>query len=746
MLYYTNLLQAGLKFSGQQLIANSSLLIAMLTVLTALYSGFAMAIGSYGYHVDGQYQLLSTAVLAGSDGVLGRDYVLYLGILPGKILSLFIWMEAGWFVIFCSFLSVLGWMIMTRLITAVWNVPPQRIWFVTLVSFAAFIFVNAFYITEQRLLIPDNSALSYRFVFAVCLFLGLSLLLARARLPRLSIALGIALMPLISFDYGLPLGVSAGIYIAIKNWSRPMEIVRIGLMAIGMFLAMVAFFTQFHLIDFVERYRGVSDGQYWYFQSYTNKIYDFETFLNGIRQYIVKKPEYWLLIFATLATTRRLIFVNIAIALFAAAVLLETVGHRSDRYYYPFYNVNILIFIVVSVNFIADRLVRLGGNKLPLADIYQLVLAVLVVGGVMTATSERFDKQVEHLKSAYRTYSGFISPEMHAYFSQHEEVPMIIGDYYSPVTHVYNANVHTSSALALHALGEKNKRDWQRILSGNQDIVVLTTSPDYSHWHLWSIMQQTWFYDTVVTHYRPVMSDAQHVVWEGRHEAAVWADTAHTCTVIPGDSTVQMEVEFDLPDTEKIYKVTIPVTYTGDHSLWRLRWRNGTMLRGKSWRDFGAPARSDSISFIIPGGRSELNIRAVRGRGGQARIDKCQISTISDIDPAMLFPAQILANMLLSMGKVFGEYSEYTTPLDFTDSNWTNGVLTINQSAVLLVSAADLLAPYYEQGMLVELSTGEVRGIEYVRRSPKYIEIWMDGEKLEPSLHGSPAKFRLARP
>ena len=746
MHYYSALFQAAGRLSGRALQIHNDFIISILLFLFTAYASVVLVTSPYSYHVDGQYQLLSTAVLAGSDAVLGRDYVLYLGILPGKFLSLFTWLEAGWFVLFCTMLSALGWMLVTRLLGSVWHVPKERVWLVSFLAFALFFLFNAFYMTERKLFIPDNSALSYRFVFSLALFLVLSLLLARNKLPYLRLGICIALMPLISFDYGVPIGLAAGFYVAFKRWRMPMDIVKTGSAALIFFFVLLAYFTQFHLLDFFERYRAVSDGQFWYFGSYTNKVFDFQALVNGLGDRISEKPQYWFLACLMLIVTRRVVFAAISLALLFAAILLDTVGHRSDRYYYPFYTFSVLVFLVVGADFLVARFLGILKTRNAALGVYQPALVVAVFVTTVVVSFAQFDKKRLHLQSKNRTYDGFISQQLHDYFAPLAGQIKIVGDYYSPTSHVYDGRVHTSSALAIHALGQRNQGAWLDTLADSSQVRVLTTNPAYTHWQMWSVMQQFWFFNAVLMHYRPNLIDPQHIVWEPREETATWREVANACTVNNNERNSSVSISFILPVSGSVYRANLEPHHSTNFALWRLRWRNGKMLRGRDWQDFGAPAREGKISFLLPGGDSELQLESVRGGAGEASITSCEVEVLDDSNAASLFPAQVLVNMARDPEGQLDQYSVYTQPLSFTDKNWKNGILTINKRAVVLVGADDSLAPFYQQGAVLEFTSGETRVIESVRQSTKYIELWLDGPKLDPAKHGAPNMFRLVDP
>ncbi|MCI5048516.1 MAG: hypothetical protein MRY59_13530 [Aquisalinus sp.] len=746
MQYFYVLLQAAAQFSAKNIHTHKNPILSALLFLFVAYGSVALVTSPNSYHVDGQYQLLSTAVLAGSDAVLGRDYVLYLGIIPGKFLSLFTWLEAGWFVLLCAFISGLGWMIVTRLAASALQVPRERIWLVSLLALVVFFLFCAFYMTERKLFIPDNSALSYRFVFSAGLFLLLSLLITRKQLPYLSLGLCIALMPLLSFDFGVPIGASAGLYVAIKQWRAPLDVAKTGVTALILFFGLLGLFTQFHYVDFFERYQAVSDGQLWYFGSYTDKIFDLQSLLASLGDRISQTPQYWIMACLVLLITRRLVFALISVALIMAAILLETVGHRSDRYYYPFYAFNALLLFIVAINFITAHLSKILESRRGAAQVYQPALAIMIMALAMTMSAEDFNKKRVQLQQQDRTYAGFISEDLKNYLAPLEGKVRLVGDYYSPAVHVYGGEVHTSSALAIHALGERNYSAWLNFLTGADDVRVLTTNPEYTYWQMWSVMQQFWFFDAVLVHFRPVMADQQHIVWQPRDEIASWSGVREECVIEDSRGTSRVSISFDLPVTSEVYKAILAPTYSGQHALWLLRWRNGKMMRGRNWQEFGASAQVSELSFLLTGGKSEVQLEAVRGRGGTAQITSCRIEVLKDSDAGAVFPKQVLANMQRSESDQPDAHSAATSPLDFTDQNWKNGILTINKRAVILVGSDDILAPFYQQGAVLEFTSGETRVIESVRQSTRYIELWLDGPKLDPATHGAPNRFRLVNP
>jgi len=362
----------------------------------------------------------------------------------------------------------------------------------------------------------------------------------------LGLATGIGL--LWSNDAGIPIVLALVLTLALALATRPLVLLRmLGAFAIGtaMSAGLILLLATHGEPDpwFRYNFADVAGDQIWYFGPWgrETRIFsplDLAHILTNARPISVLTLASlvvcgalaaWRLLRGRGAHTREGAFVFVAASLIGTALLPQIGGHVGSGYN------DITVFFGACAPIILGQRVILRHGRALVKGLGQLPVhalagtAALIMIGLEGSALAKTLEQTE--RTVYAGELGFhVSPAtasdlaaMKA-FSAHWRAQGIAPDrqllsvYTSALDITAQIESPTPVGSLIHALGPRNRADFEALVRRREVAAVTTIAPDYSGWEGWLARANAGFFAALHAHYRPVGRSDQHVLWIRRDE------------------------------------------------------------------------------------------------------------------------------------------------------------------------------------------------------------------------------------
>jgi hypothetical protein len=264
----------------------------------------------------------------------------------------------------------------------------------------------------------------------------------------------------------------------------------------------------------------------------------------------------------------------------------------------------------------------------------------------------------------------------------------------------------------------RHVREISQGLLKDADLIITTrysTSPAFQPWNL---SQSYWFYDELISRWEPVFTSPTTMVWKKAHDRLAF--TGVSCLVSADKNS------FTLPKAlPGFYRITLGYSSVGTAG------RHLLMLRN----NISYPFDAGGFLSLMPG---------------------TQIATF----PVLLSPGEVDVFNLKVIGEAHAGISSCTAdriayendellrtrrPSDFflTDENWKNGIA--RRWAGFFTSNTEVNRDRFKEGNTVIFSNGDKRSVVSAAENGPYLNIWVDGEILNPEEVGLPSRFEAVQ-
>ena len=712
-----------------------------LSLAICIVTALASSVHVPTFHLDGAFQTASGLFRLESGQLPGRDFYPYLGV--GPLLAIFpIYKIFGGdlaaTVAAAKFVTIfLSWMAVATL----WHFVLRPTNVIYSLIGGSLILFGIDLIASQSLLSnllgfglePGNSLRPVRAMLPYLVALSIYFLIktithVNARNFLISATLGIAL--LWSNDFAIPtfgiflLFVFFWFYCFERNWVRHASI--IAATSIVVWFVVLSLVTAGHPIDLLKyNFLDVAKDQWWYFGPYGSSTRIFEVSqlsrLFSTENYF---PLFVLFVTLLLAIKTRLIenylIFSIGLTLFAGGSLASMGGHLGG-YFGGFYFWGIVTALIFSLK--ALTLMANSGKWLAFFHPCWMHISGLLIIGLMASVALQDYKR--NVKQAQADQTKFYVDEFGAYldvsfreyidYARQNSDYIAIEDYWGLWNSLNRSFPPWPVDSVIHALG--NVRKISRDSLKKADLIITTRYSTSTTWQPWNLSQNYWFYDDLIANWAPILTSPTTIVWKRAHDRSAFLRVA--CHVSPDENS------FTLPQSAPgFYRITLGYSSVGGG-------RHLLMVRNNI--SYGADA--GGFLSLMPGNH---------------------IATF----PVLLSSEEIEVFNLKVIGEAHAEISSCTAdrvlyqneellrvrkPSDFflTDGNWINGIA--RRWAGFFTHTTEVNRTNFKVGNTVVFSNGEKRSVVSVTENGPYLNIWVDGETLNPEDVGLPSKFEVAQ-
>lgn len=717
--------------------------IVLLCLAYSLLYSMTIAINIPTFHLDGAFQTASGLFRVNSGQFPGRDFFPYLGVGPIVILFPIFKMfgaNLSASVISAQCVTLIAGVLSTSLILhLIWR--PKS--FSTSITAGAILFLAPIAATTyfsfqlpgwiSFSIAPGNSLRPIRALAPYLLGIGYYFSILNIKNEKIKYVLsGIltALILLWSNDYAIP---SAGLFalfvsmhslrsntLNLRNSLTYFFAVSISGMIL---LSLVTHGNPLALIKY--NFLDVAKDQWWFFGPYGESSRIFS--LQQLGRLVSQENQFPLVVLASiaiLAIKTRLIehalIFWIGLVLFAGGVVASVGGHLGG-YFDAFYFWGAVTLIITFGYF-----VWLGTNKLVQHIISeQIFLRILVFVFLVAsplATLNAWGNFQSSLSKAKNDSTRLYVPELGGYLGQQwsdyialirkTDSNQVIEEYWG----VWSATREIISAWpvdsVISALGStretaKHKLQYAKIIISTR----YTTAPE---WQPWNLSQNYWFYDELLKRWTPHELSPTTVVWLKDSKAKQYKST--DCNIDNKSKLLVLNAPFS-----GFYELEMKYSLAGDGRF---------ILMVKNNISFGADAGGYvSLNpkgriakfpvYISQAGLSPLDIKVAGTSKYDLELVGCDAHQISLADNNVLHTP--------------GSFNE---GFFVTDGNWVHGVA--RNWAGFFVPNTEKFTSAYKAGRHVRFPDGTARRIIRVELSGRYLNVYLDGEPLNPEKVGLP--------
>lgn len=301
-------------------------------------------------------------------------------------------------------------------------------------------------------------------------------------------------------------------------------------------------------------------------------------------------------------------------------------------------------------------------------------------------------------------------------FADENKSRKIVEEYWGIMSAYNRVNSDWKVDSVIHALGDTRSLSLQQL--EGVDLIVSTRSSLSTDWQPWSLSQNYWFYGELLFQWTPKALSPTTVVWERDQQRkfpsiSCNVDRARSKVVLKTDEVGFYELSLQYESRSKRNPVlfqnniSFPLDAQGNVSL---NPKVSSETFPVSINQFG---NNEFFSSVKNQDRENLTLRS------------CSARKISFVNGDVLFQRPLEDFYL-------------------TDGNWTKGVSKLY--AGFFVPNNNYYSKNFIIGASIRLSNGEVRTITKVESSGKYLNVWLNGDIMDPAKVGIPSDFTLQRP
>lgn len=741
-----------LNFEGK----SSLLLLAILNLTILIMMSANRAIYIPVNHLDGEFQTASGLFRVIQGQIPGLDFFPYLGI--GPLLLLF----PGFFAagadlsssVFAShFITLLILQLSIGITYFLLKKSPncKEVLIGTLSIFyicsflipiipitgdiSSFIGINAL----SELSLPGNSLRPVR-AFSVWIIVFLIYALSSRKPVNLknNVAIGILLAltgTLWSNDYAL-VAMTMGFVVVLFSRLNSKRICKscifqiFGSFCLTLGIAFLVFMTNgLRESYFAYNYLDVRKDQFWYFGPWGNqfRIFDIQDLLNLFWKDKLIFPLVILVITLRKAIRSRdlkdLSLLAIGCGLFLGGSL-ATIGGHIYIYYDPFKLWGLLIlgnYLLIRVQITFESVTKIKSKNMIFTGlIYGLSIFILI----QETNSLLDEKQLAKQNGNYEyneNLGGFVDKN---FLPKSVGTGIKQGDLIEEYAGLESFFYRTSNAnkvdSVIHALG-KQRLEFEKSIN-SRPLRVITSSPEVGDWFAWNISANWWFYRTLFSDYSAEINSPLTLKWS-REVHMVWPTVDCAVTDLGRGIVIQ-------PTNPDFYEVTIEYTAVKSGQ------RQFSMIQNnlnivQSPEGYLALDPSKNIqSFPIAGFDGATNLKLVDVSKSDGFVTKIKSCTANRI----FFNESGKTKEILD-----GLIKPSSSPANFSDQNWNSGVS--KAFAGFFVRDRPANHDLFKIGSTIKFSNGDERTIRNVTFIEGFINVFLEGEILDPRLYGYPNKF-----
>jgi len=698
------------------------------------------------FHLDGAFQTSSALFRLARGENIGQDFFFYLGIGPAYLLYPLFKLMGGTLSasVLASHLSVKTIFLLTVFVLTklALHFSFVKTLFFTLLFYVIFDFLVPGYYFNGYM----EPGFSLRPVRRFVPIIGalLLLLLPRVKSNKRAFYLGGggAFLATWSNDYGYFSAVFLSMYFLYEYFSDSKSIKLLltnsfiyAFTSIITYIILISLVTHGYAIEWmVYNFKGVGENQWWYFSSYTDKIFYFDEvykiFLRRSPFLSVSIIVSTLLIPSLFILSIRkkdlffLILSYIGLVLYSGAFITEYLGHLEEEYWFGIYIW--LFFSILSLirPYIFDAK---WNNKA--GDLLFSFLLVMCLFIDLVKWQNKVDLQAEKLNTSVYSmnFDSYLDSDYLEYVSFFEKASLdqsltIVEEYASLASVLLEKKSIVPFDSIIHVLGKGNQELYMKDLIEKEPTYITTTNAEFSYWQAWNLTQNWWFYNYLLQNYEVGKVFHNQYVWKRREVAAPFKHNADLKCKIRGsgiiiESTqatdesrmIQVAVRYELSNTQKVIVL--------------LNNRMSPMVSGtsidttKNENDVSFPAYFNGDNLLI---KSQVH---PSDKKEYLSLKSCQVLEIPSQDYKYFDPRR------------------FVHFFNLTDGNWTNGIS--NNHAGFFVYNSTENRTKYKVGRRIKFVSGEMRSIQSTTESLDYLNVFLSGEPMDGNVIGYPNKIEI---
>lgn len=498
-------------------------------------------------------------------------------------------------------------------------------------------------------------------------------------------------------------------------------------LSLAIFLALV---TIGHPLEFLKyNFLDVAKDQWWYFGPYDERSRIFgldqvgRLFDHG--NIAVLFIVAFLFFYGVMAKSSEYVLVAwIGLVLFLGGSLASIGGHVGG-YFGGFHFLGGAVTVIIGLKILYVGLEKLFFKKLIFVVVLRRLITLIVLVALLAAAISEWGLYNRNVYDAKNDHGRFYVPELGGYLKtswktyvdiiRREHSDRVLEEYWG----IWSAFRHIDSAWpvdsVISALG--GMRSIAKGKIPDADIVITTRYPTSSIWQPWSLTQNYWFYETLLRNWSPSASSPTTIVWRKSEHARQFKDV--DCSV--GTMKQSLVLQSQEPG---FFEVEINYEFNGSYRhLLMVESNISTAANSGGYVSVDPNARSVKLPvYVKKAGATILKIRVIGNADYDLNITSCSAKSIPKI-----------SDDVLHVPPSFDEY------FYLTDSNWIHGIA--RRWAGFFVPNQQKFVDEYKAGRFVKFADGHSREIIRTVPSELYLNIYLNGEPLDPERVGLPARF-----
>ena len=482
--------------------------------------------------------------------------------------------------------------------------------------------------------------------------------------------------------------------------------------------------TDDNILNWLEfNFKGVSENQFWYYESYTEKIFTFQ----DITRLFVRDKNFLLSFIIILHFIFILIYIYIAlkykyyrifrcsyygVVLFVVPSITEVFGHIHDDYWMmSFFYVFMSLFYFIATFFY--KIIE-QSNK----TFFPLILFIILIyelNGSSLVDKNKYNQLFyskdlgQYVPSDYLDYYNFVL----------KEKDTVVFEEYSTIFSLLSKKSQSGHFdSVIHALGNDNIDLYLKELEKFKPTYITTTNPNFSSWQGWSVGQNYFFYKYILEHYEIKKTFANLIVYK-RIKKRKLLNKKFTCQIINNSINITglNKYSSSLLEVELNYKVKKKSILLIQSFLSNI-FPNVSLNTTLGVHSSHIPILSNNVN--------RFNIRILPNNN---KID------ILDCNATLIIKNIYKENSILFVKN----YSSNNT----TDANWIKG---FSKTEPTFFVKDNVLNSIYEIGQILGFKNGKELKIVDILRNNGYITIKLSGKEiLDGNLVGHPNKIKIVK-
>lgn len=710
----------------------------------AVFYSMAASINIPVFHLDGAFQTASGLYRLDAGQFPGKDFYPYLGI--GPLFALYPFFKAFGANISASifsaqlvtlFIGVLStafiWQLIWRPKSFITSLAAGSILFLAPISVAGYFALPLpnwmmFSASPGNSLRPIRAAAPYLVAMAYYFFI-FNIGTARNKYTLSGLLTGSIL--LWSNDFAIP---SAGLlaFFIFANALRCNEFQIRNLLVyliatILSWITLITLGTHGHPVELLKyNFLDVAQDQWWFFGPYgeSTRIFNLRqlTRLFSQQNYI---PLLVLALIAILALRTRLIehalLLWIGAVLFAGGVVASVGGHLGV-YFGGFYFWGMMVIFAGFFRFSWIGFWKLSSHRSQITLIATFIIlglsTFLMINSVNSFRYELSSAKNDPNRFFVPELGGFLNKEWNDYIVLARETKEtgVFEEYWG----LWSATRKTFSSWpvdsVIHALGRTREAAAKELRAAG--IIISTRYSTSPEWQPWNLSQSYWFFENLLRDWTPSALSPTTIVWRKSEYSRLFKDV--DCTV--GNNGFQSLI-LQAQDPG-FYEIDIQYSFSGSGRFLTLV-RNNISFGGDANGYVSIDPKATRVKFpvyIDKAGAAKLDTKAIGNNDLNFNIKSCTAKYIP-----------------LIVGEVLRVPGTFHDSFFLTDRNWIHGIA--RRWAGFFVPNTPKFSDEYKVGKLVKFADGETREITQAIPNGLYLNIYLNGDPIDPEKVGLPTKF-----